>query len=153
MGCSTSSSIFLTIFIPFTNLLKNNIKIGNKNCQKKSKPRETSKRLIPLYRHFAKRTHDFHRDHRIVSTVSQMLYRNEKIRTLHTLYPHGLIASYGKPYYPYDKALFPLSLSSTASPPPSTASPSLSTVLSSRVHLAPGSSCCENSLHTSARYN
>ena len=54
-----------------------------------------TKRRIPLYRHFARKSHDFLRDHRIVPLEHcepDALPEREAfwIRTLHTLIPHGL---------------------------------------------------------------
>ena len=73
----------------------------------------TKKNSRPIYRHFACASHDFTRDHRIVPLEHcepDALPEREAfwIRTLHTLLPNGLNAAYGKPYYPYDKSLFPL---------------------------------------------
>ena len=84
-----------------------------------------TKRRVPLYRHFARKSHDFLRDHRIVPLEHchpDALPEREAywIRTLHTLIPHGLNSIYGKPYYPYDRTVFSLSLSSTDPPPPRT---------------------------------
>ena len=54
-----------------------------------------TKRRIPLYHHFARKSHDFLRDHRIVPfehCEPDALPEREAfwIRTLHTLIPHGL---------------------------------------------------------------
>ena len=54
-----------------------------------------TKRRIPLYRHFVRKSHDFLRDHRIVPLEHcepDALPEREAfwIRTLHTLIPHGL---------------------------------------------------------------
>ena len=89
-----------------------------------------TKRRVPLYHHFARKSHDFLRDHRIVPLEHcepAALPEREAywIRTLHTLIPHGLNSAYGKPCYPYDP-LPSLSLPSTdtssayAAPPPGT---------------------------------
>ena len=82
---------------------------------------ETKKLVRPVYRHFARKSHDFHRDHRIVPLEHcepDALPEREAywIRTLQTLIPHGLNSAYGKPYYPYDRSLS-LSLSSTGAVP------------------------------------
>ena len=74
----------------------------------------TKKHSRPLYCHFARASHDFTRDHTIVPLEHcepDALPEREAfwIRTLHTLLPN---VAYGKPYYPYDESLFPLSLSS-----------------------------------------
>ena len=65
-----------------------------------------TKRRVPLYRHFARKSHDFLRDHRIVPLEHcepDALPEREAfwIRTLHTLLPHGLNSAYGKPFYPF----------------------------------------------------
>ena len=75
-----------------------------------------TKRQVPLYRHFAKKLHDFLRDHRIVPLEycePDALPEREAfwIRTLHTLLPHGLNSAYGKPFYPYDHSSLSPSLS------------------------------------------
>ena len=80
---------------------------------------ETKKLVRPVYRHFASKSHNFHRDHRIVPLEHcepDTLPKREAywIRTLQTLIPHGLNSAYGKPYYPYDRSL---SLSLLVSPP------------------------------------
>ena len=74
-----------------------------------------TRKLIPLYRHFARKSHDFLRDHRRVPLEHcepDALAEREAywIRTLHTLIPHGLNSAYGKPYYPYNHSLFSKSL-------------------------------------------
>ena len=82
-----------------------------------------TRKLIPLYRHFARKSHNFLRDHRIVPLEHcepDALAEREAywIRTLHTLIPHGLNSAYGKPYYPYNHSLSSPSLSSTDTPLP-----------------------------------
>ena len=77
-----------------------------------------TKRRVPLYRHFARKSHDFLRDHRIVPLEHcepDALLEREAfwIRTLHTLLPHGLNSAYGKPFYPYDHPPLSPSLSPT----------------------------------------
>ena len=59
---------------------------------------------------FARKSHDFLRDYRIVllehCKPDALLEREAYwICTLHTLIPHGLNSAYGKPYYPYDHSL------------------------------------------------
>ena len=59
---------------------------------------------------FARKSHDFLRDYRIVllehCEPDALLEREAYwICTLHTLIPHGLNSAYGKPYYPYDHSL------------------------------------------------
>ena len=73
---------------------------------------------------FARKLHDFLRDRTIVPLQHcepDALPEREAywIRTLHTLIPHGLNSAYGKPYYPYDHSLFPLSLSTAGTSSPS----------------------------------
>ena len=56
--------------------------------------------------------HDFLRDHRNVPLEHcepDALPEREAywIRTLHTLIPHGLNSTYGKPFYPYTTLFFP----------------------------------------------
>ena len=82
-----------------------------------------TRKLIPLYRHFARKSHNFLRDHRIVPLEHcepDALAEREAywIRTLHTLIPYGLNSAYGKPYYPYNHSLSSPSLSSTDTPLP-----------------------------------
>ena len=82
-----------------------------------------TKRLIPLYRHFARKSHDFLRDHRIVPLEhcepdALPVRKAYWIRTLHTLIPHGLNSAYGKPFYPYDHSLLPPSPPTAGTPPP-----------------------------------
>ena len=82
-----------------------------------------SKRLVPLYYHFARKSHDFLRDHRILPLEHcepDALPVREAywIRTLHTLIPHGLNSAYGKPFYPYDHSLLPPSPPTAGTPSP-----------------------------------
>ena len=81
----------------------------------------TKKLVRPVYRHFARKSHDCHRDHRIIPLEHcepDALPEREAywIRTLQTIIPHGLNSAYGNPYYPYDRSLS-LSLSSTGAVP------------------------------------
>ena len=85
---------------------------------------ETKKR-VPLTatllgNHFAWKSHDFLRIVPLEHCEPDALSEREAywIRTLHTLIPHGLNSAYGKPYYPYDHSLFPLSLPAAGTPPP-----------------------------------
>ena len=93
-------------------------------CPTHHTPSFETKKRVPLYRHFARKSHDFLRDHRIVPLEHcepDALPEREAywIRTPHTLIPHGLNSAYGTPYYPYDHSLLPLSLpaAGTHSPP------------------------------------
>ena len=77
-----------------------------------------TKRQVPLYRHFARKSHDFLRDHRIIPLEHcepDALLEREAfwIRTLHTLLPHCLNSAYGKPFYTYDHSSLSPSLSPT----------------------------------------
>ena len=63
-----------------------------------------TKKLVRLvYQDFARKLHNFHRDHRIIPLEHcepDALQEQEAywIRTLQTLIPHGLNSAYGKPY-------------------------------------------------------
>ena len=98
----------------YIGLTSNSLKV----CFRAHRHFSETKRRVPLYRHFARKSHDFLRDHRIIPLEhcepAALPEREEYwIRTLYTLTPHGLNSAYGKPYYPYDHPLPSLSLSST----------------------------------------
>ena len=62
---------------------------------------ETKKLVRPVYRHFARKSYNFHRDQRIVPLEQcepDALPEREAywIRTLQTLIPHDLNSAYGK---------------------------------------------------------
>ena len=90
------------------------------------------KLLIPLYRHFSRRSHDFDRDHRIVPLEHcepDALAEREQywIRTINTKLPHGLNSMFTKPYYPQSLTSLPLppesSLHSSQPPSPNSVPP------------------------------
>ena len=71
---------------------------------------KTKKLVCHVYRNFARKLYEFHRDDRIVlleHCEPDALPEREAywIRTLQTLIPHGFNSAYGKPYYPYDHTL------------------------------------------------
>ena len=127
----------------YIGLTSNSLKVRFRAHQHSSETRK----LILLYGHFARKSHNFLRDHRIIlleHCEPDALAEREAywIRTLHTLIPHGLNSAYGKPYYPYNHSLSSPSLSSTGTPLPRSlprSTPSLlSTFLFCKVGLKAG---------------
>ena len=94
-----------------------------------------TKRRIPLYRHFVRKSHDFVP---LEHCEPDALPEREAfwIRTLHTLIPHGLNSIYGKPYYPYNRSLFSSSLSHTDTPTTTPETQDLSPSSQSSLHHA-----------------
>ena len=125
MKCADTSLIYCIICNKcgklYVGLTSNSLKVHFRAHRYFSK----TKRLIPLYRHFARKSHDFLRDHKIVPLEHcepDALPVREAywIRTLHTLIPHGLNSAYGKPFYPYDHSLLPPSPPTAGTPPRNT---------------------------------
>ena len=95
----------------YMGLTSNSLKV----CFRAHRHSSESRKVIPLYCHFARKSHNSLRDPRIVPLEHcepDPLAEQEAywIRTLHTLMPHGLNSAYGKPYYPYNHSLFSMSL-------------------------------------------